>query len=552
MVRVHVEPAAGYDKFLSVRVAYDRVEETEMEFFVASWRPGRYVLQHFAAGVIDFQARSADGAPLKVRKASKDSWKIAAGARAVVVSYKFNASLLDAGSTYLGENFWILNPVNFVGFTRPGLEQRHELTVSGADPTWTIATSLERHASGVFVAENFDELADSPLIVSPHLQKRSFQTRGVNFNVHFCHPSRVDDEIWRYALENFRKIVEVQIQVFGECPVRNYDYLFCFVPLEIRHAVEHAKSALFVLPQNSIASESAAKSKLLPISAHETWHIWNVKSIRPKEMTPYDYTREPTTDLHWFTEGVTDYYTQYSLLKAGIISRESFVSYFENLFASLDNNPAARFLSPAQSSLDSWLTGSPYAHPAHRISFYSLGSRVGFLLDLHMRTLSAGKAGLDDLFRLLYRRYYKQSKGIDLKALADAFGELTGQSFDAFCDKFIYGAGPPDYDYVFGPSPMKISASYESTDFLTQIGVVKASSLGSGKYVVETTAPGSPAEKRGVGAGTALFQEDGVWKAQIGERTVELRFSPDELLKNVRYAFVYSPDNPLIEAWLGR
>ncbi len=551
MVKVNIERTAGYDKFLSVHVTYDNVPGGETEFFMASWRPGRYIFQNFAAGVIDFGAKDATGKVLKVRKATKDSWIIRSESSKVVVSYKFNASILDAGSSYLGQDLWVLNPINFVGFTRQSLNEKHELTISGLDQSWKYATALSRN-NNHFYAEDYHELADSPLIISPNLQKRSFQTRGVNFNVNIYINEKIDEDIWNYTLKELQKIIETQIDVFRDCPVKSYDYLYAFVPLEIRHAVEHAKSALFVLQKNSFASESAIRSKLLPVSAHETWHIWNVKAIRPKEMTPYDYTHEPPTDMHWFTEGVTDYYTQYTLLKAGLTTRENFMTYFENLFSSLDNNPASKYQSPAQNSIDSWLTGSSYAHPAYRISFYSLGSRVGFLLDLHIRTLTSGKAGLDDMFSMLYHNYYKKGKGIDMTSLAETFHELTRESFDEFSERYIYGVAPPDYDYVFERSAIKINVSYDTPDFPNQIGIIRTTSYTPGKYIVETTIPGSPAERHGVVAGTLITNEGGQWTAQIGERTLELRFSPDELLKNVRYKFEYSPENTVITSWLGK
>ena len=551
MVKVNIEPAAGYDKFLSVSVAYDNVSDGETEYFMAAWRPGRYIFQNFAAGVIDFNAKDANGNILKVRKATKDSWTIRTQSSKIIVNYKFNAGILDAGSSHLGRDLWVLNPINFVGFTRQSLTEKHEIIFSGLEKSWDFATSLARKGNA-FYAEDYHELADSPLLVSPILQKRSFQTRGVNFNVNIYHDEKISDELWKFTLKELQNIVEAQIDIFKECPVKNYDFLYAFVPMDIRHAVEHSKSALFVLQRGSVASESAIRSKVLPISAHETWHIWNVKTIRPKEMTPYDYTREPLTDMHWFTEGITDYYTQYSLLKAGLVSRENFISYFENLFSSLDNNPAARYQSPAQNSIDSWLTGSAYAHPALRISFYSMGSRVGFLLDLHIRTLTEGKAGLDDMFSLLYHNYYKKDKGIDMKALADTFRQLTNESFDEFSEKYVYGTAPLDYDHVFERSPIKLITTFEAPDFLGQIGVVRSSPYGTGKYIVESTAPGSPAESRGVVAGTLLANEGKQWTAQVGEQTIELQFSPDELLKNVRHQFHYSPENTVITSWLGK
>jgi predicted metalloprotease with PDZ domain len=551
MVKVRIEKAAGYDKYLSVNVTYENVNGGEMEYFMASWRPGRYIFQNFAAGVIAFVARDAAGNSLKVRKASKDSWKIRCQTSTLTLSYLFNAGVLDAGSTYLGEDLWVLNPINFVGFTQQSLNEKHEIVLQGVEPSWNYAVALPR-SGNAFIAQDFHELADSPFIVSPRLQKRHFQTRGVNFYVNIYHQDVVSDEIWNYLLGELPKIVTVQIDVFKECPVKSYDFLYCFVPMEIRHAVEHSKSAMFVLDRASIGSVSAVKSKLLPISAHETWHIWNVKTIRPKEMTPYDYTRAPATDMHWFSEGITDYYTQYTLLKAGLISREAFMTYFENLFASLDNNPASKYQSPAQNSMDSWLTGSAYAPTALRISFYPLGSRVGFLLDLHLRTLTSGKAGLNDFFYRLYHDYYKKGLGVDLGALAQTFAELTGKSFDDFAENFIYGVAPLRYEYVFEHSPIKLDVTHETPDFFNQIGVYKATSYSNGRYLVEATIPGSPAERRGIVAGTVIQYDAKSLKVEIGDRTIEPVFSPDELFKNVRYKFIYSPENTIIASWLGK
>ena len=403
------------------------------DFAIPAWRPGRYFLQDYAGAISHFEAMDAVGQALPWSKTDMHTWRVShERTHTVTIRYRYLANNQDAGSSYFAEDEIYLNPVNLFMYVPGNYTGDVELRIPDLPASWKAATSLKKKSDGVYSAADYHEFADSPTVFSPRMEQFSFDIDQTNFHVHFQGEYQGNKTTERRVIEALSKMCREQAAIFGGFPLEEYHFIYRLLPYRMRHAVEHSKSASFALPANISQTPEKTVSGILGISSHEFWHVWNVKRIRPAALWPYDYSQPQYSSLHWFTEGVTSYYTHLILLRAGLTTEENFLRQQSNTIESLENNYAATVVSPSASSYNSWLDNSPYAHPDHQISYYTLGHRVGLILDLTLRKQSQGKVSLDDVFAFLYRTYYQNGQGVPENGIQKAVETLTATSWQGF------------------------------------------------------------------------------------------------------------------------
>ena len=473
------------------------------EVALPAWRPGRYILQNYAAAVSHFAAYDQQGNPLPWRKVTKDTWQIQNPPTGPIrVQYHFYARQIDAGSSYLSEGLVYLNPINLLIYPVGRLEEPCELELVSLPSEWAVATALPRKGVRTFQARSYHHLVDCPILAAPRLLSRSASCEGVTLYVHFWGPVGAKD--LSGFLRDLCAIVQTQKRIWGgKLPLSEYHFLYLLVPFSMRHAVEHENSAMFVLPQEGAASEEALKS-FLGISAHEFFHVWNVKRLRPAALWPYRYDRETYTNLHWFTEGFTDYYTNLTLWRAGLISEEEYWSRLSAELTQIENSLAYRLFSPAELSIDSWHATSVYRPPHFQGSFYAAGKRVGFLLDMALRRETGGRVTLDSLLRYLWERYYERGQGMPEDAVEKAAIRLGGPYFREFFARYVWGREQPDYKALLEGLPLSVELRQEPLSGWGRIGIPKLRPQGEG-FRIEEILPGSLAERAGLEVGDLLL-----------------------------------------------
>ncbi|MDW8088726.1 MAG: PDZ domain-containing protein [Bacteroidia bacterium] len=482
-------------------------------FCLPAWRPGRYILQNYAGAVSHFAAYDEAGRPLPWRKTTKDTWEVQNPARGPIrVSYHFYARQLDAGSSYLAEGLVYFNPVNLFMYIPRRLEEPCELEIPSLPPDWAVATALPRCAPQTFCARSYHHLADSPFLAAPTLRTEKMACEGLTFYVHFY--GKVGAQNLSPFLQNICRIIQTQKRIWGgKLPVSEYHFIYLLVPFRLRHAVEHENCAMFVLPEEGAVSEEALRS-FLGISAHEFFHLWNVKRLRPAALWPYRYDREVYTSLHWFTEGVTDYYAGLTLLRAGLMEIEEYWRQLSADLSQVENAPVYQLFSPAELSLDSWLATSTYRPPHLQGSFYAAGKRVGFLLDMLLRRETKGKVTLDSLLRYLYAQYYERGKGMPEEAVARAAVRLGGSALAEFFQRFVWGRERPAYSELLAGLPLTVQERRQRLPSWGSIGITRTEPDAEGLKVVDVL-PGSLAESAGIEVGDLLLTIEGQPTTQI-------------------------------------
>ncbi|HNR85724.1 MAG TPA: hypothetical protein PKN38_03875, partial [Taishania sp.] len=317
-----------------------------------SWRPGRYELGNFAKNVKGFKVFNGNGKPVEFLKISKDAWQLTlAKGETIKIQYAYYAHLLNAGSTFFDATQLYVNPVNCCVY-QVGEEQAPCTAELAIPEHWQIAGSMQQEGRKLQAA-NFDELADSPFICSANLQHDTYEVGATTFHVWFNGITKPD---WERVLRDFKAFSAKQIEKFSEFPVDEYHFLIHILPTKAYHGVEHCKSTVICLGPSYDVFGSLYK-ELLGVSSHELYHTWNVKSIRPIEMFPYDFTKENYSRLGYLCEGVTTYMGDLFLLKSKVFSVEQYLVELAARFQIHFDNHGRFNYSVAASSYDTWLDG---------------------------------------------------------------------------------------------------------------------------------------------------------------------------------------------------
>ena len=418
-----------------------------LELQLPAWRPGRYELQNFGQKiqrvVID---DAATGQPLPSRKLTKDRWAVPdAAGRTVRVRYNFYAHQMDAGGSWLDETQLYLNPVQALMYAEGRQHEACELALALPEG-WQLACGLPQSSPNVLTAENFDQLADAPLIASPSLVHETYEAGGRPFHVWAQGAEAAIN--WPRLLKDFKNFSEEQLALFGELPVTEYHFLNQFLPYKHYHGVEHHNSTVITLgPAAQLMDEDLYK-ELLGVSCHELFHTWNVKAIRPAELQPYDYSRENYFRTCFVAEGITTYYGEYLLARSHVRTPEQYFAELNTVLRKHFDDAGGDHLSLADASMDLWLDGYKPGVPDRKVSVYHKGALASLILDLTLRQLSGHARSLDDVMRRLYEEFGKTGIGYTEADYIRLVNEVAGRNMQAYFDKFIYGlealAGPLD------------------------------------------------------------------------------------------------------------
>ncbi len=433
MIRYSLNSSNQTSQYIKITIEFEPTNEIE-KIQLPSWRPGRYELGNFAKNVKGFNVLDENGNFLQFKKITKDCWVVEVNtAKTVFVHYEYYASELNAGSTYLSEEQLYVNPVNCFAYV-VGREDE-EIEVKLEIPSdYVIASSLPIKGT-TLIAENFDELADSPFICSNTLQHNTYSVDDVIFHLWFQGEVKVD---WKRVLTDFESFTKKQIEKFGSFPVDEYHYLIHITPNRSYHGVEHFRSTVIQLgPSHSVFNEFY--SDLLGVCSHELYHTWNVKSIRPIEMYPYDFTKENYSNLGYLCEGVTTYMGDLFLLKSGVFSIDEYIRELTMQIQKHIDNDGRFNYSVAQSSFDTWLDGYVPGAPQRKVSIYTEGCLISFMLDVMIIVNSEGEHSLDNVMTELYTEYYLKGKGVSENDYKQTLEKYTQTSLDTFYQDYVNG-----------------------------------------------------------------------------------------------------------------
>jgi predicted metalloprotease with PDZ domain len=493
-----------HDHFIDIEFVAETEGAETLHIQLPSWRPGRYELGNFAKNVQKWAASDEKGHSLEFKKLKKDLWSVSCkGATEVHVKYNYYAAELNAGSTYLDREQLYMNPVNCCLYVEGRISTPCSLELRLPE-NFRVASSMKKKVgeSGVngqktdiLLAEDFHELADSPLIASATLQHNTFVLDGVEFNLWFQGECRPD---WSRIINDFFIFINEQLLMMKEFVHDEYHFLYQILPHKFYHGVEHLKSTVIALGPGYKLNEGDLYDDLLGVSSHELYHAWNIKSIRPVEMMPYDYTRENYSRLGFVCEGITTYYGDLFLFRSGVYSEFDYVKTVHERLQKHFDNPARFNLSVADSSFDTWLDGYVPGIPGRKTSIYDEGCLLSFMTDMIIRRNTSDAKSLDDVMRTLYFDFSKKGKGYSEQDYQLVVESLAGEKLDDFFRTYVYGA--TSYEKKFSELAAYIGMELRSTGskkyYEGHLGF-KAHHEGH-HFKVSAVYPLSPADKAGL------------------------------------------------------
>ena len=361
---------------------------------------------NFAKNISHAKAFNASNEKISAHKIAKDQWLIACEKQEqITFEYFYCAAELNAGSTYVNSQMLYVNPVNCIPFL-PGRKDE-KYTVEILDAYAHISCGLPHEGNKLF-AQNFDELADSPFVASRNIEVLSQEIKDVHFYANIFGITNLNFErFWN----DVRIYTQLQLNIFGEFPVSKYRYLLHFTPYFMHHGVEHTTSTVIVMGHGENFDREEKYNEMLAICSHELFHTWNVKTLRPVEMMPYDFTKENYTQLGYVDEGVTTYYGDLCLRRSGIWNNDLWKHSLEKWLNTHHRNYGRYSYSVADSSVDTWLDGYTPGVPWRKVSIYNEGALLSMILDIELIVATYGQKSMDDVMQQMYKKFAKKNIG---------------------------------------------------------------------------------------------------------------------------------------------
>lgn len=502
---------------MQVEITARNVSTPSIEFVLPRWAPGRYAIYDFAKNVQQFEARGPSNQPLRWNQPDDTSWDVdTQGAQGTVeVRYRVYGNDLTGSFSQFDTTHAAVNGASVFMYVAGHKPDPVTLTVN-APAGWKIVSGFSLSTSQqTFHARDYDVLADTPLEISPRLRMQAFQDRGKTFRV-AVHSFDPNDKNIQPLVDGVEKIVDTEMGMMPLPDFANYTFIFHFAPdIPMGDGMEHLNSTDIIIPGSL---SQGALGEALEIAAHEFFHLWNVKRLRPAGLGPFNYRGPVYTKSLWFVEGLTTYYSYLTLLRCGLWTRQRFLDQLGREIRRLRRDPGRRMMSVESSSFHAWFYDrAPQMQETNfansTISYYNKGAILGMLLDLEIRAHTGGKKTLLDVLRLMYRKYYESpptsyygpGRGYHEKDILAAVNQVVGSNFSDFFARYVAGTAALPYNAVLTHVGMALE---------TSVAPGTPPSLGASVEPVDTGVkivairPGGAADRAGLSRDDILIDVD--------------------------------------------
>ncbi|OJJ23896.1 hypothetical protein BKI52_05975 [marine bacterium AO1-C] len=457
--------------YFEVSIAVSEIDFPFIDFKMAAWTPGSYLLREYAQHVETYWAK-AGRKKAKVFKTAKNTWRVMNdGASKITFNYRVYAFDMTVRTNFLDSNHGYINPAALCMFVAGHQQSPATLTIQPYE-TWEKVTvplpPTKSKKAFTYQVPDFDTLVDSPIEIGNH-QVFSFEAANVPHHVAWYGLNKYDEEQLK---KDFTAIVDASTDIFQEHPCQEYltkDYTFIVHILDKKFGgLEHLNSTSLHFPRETFATKKGY-ARFLNLTAHEYFHLWNVKRIRPIELGPFDYEQENYTRSLWVAEGFTVYYENIILRKAGLIKDGKFRKGIAETITRVENSPGNEVQPVTDASWDAWIKAyRPNENsPNTTISYYSKGALIALMLDLYIIQETQAEKSLDDVMRQLYQVYYKEKqRGFSEEEIKQVIEEVAGKKMDGFFEKYIYGTQTLPYDQALAHVGVKLDSTTEDKAYL--------------------------------------------------------------------------------------
>jgi len=503
---------------MDVAIHASGLDGRSVDFAMPDWAPGSYYIENYWMYVQGFRAEGADGAALPWHKTDEQTWHIQLNrATSVKISYQIYGNTLANNKAQFNERHAFFGGPAVWMYMVNGKERPIELTIDVPNG-WKVATGMTRADETHYSALNYDWFADAPIEIS-NFKERDFEVGGTKY--HVIDHDVVGEADFAKFTGDVQKLVETLVPIMSsvagtpeqKAPFKEYWFLFHIWPgsgggLEHLNSTQINFRTDWDVTRPNERFENEYKSKLW-VTAHEFFHAWNVKRLRPKPLGPFDYSRQVHTPSLWISEGLTSYYGSIGMARSGLITPQEYLESISRLITNFEQDPGRTERSIEDTSWDTWFVRNKDldTNLANiNYSYYDGGQLVGQLLDLAIRNNTKNSKSLDDWMRLMYSRYALPKPGFEPEDAIKAISETAGMDLSDFFRRYISGKEPLPYDTYFAYAGIDVEKKIDSTTPWIGIASTKDD---DGRAKIVNVIPGSPAEAAGLSKNDVLLAIDG-------------------------------------------
>ena len=509
------QPQLFYEVFLpephthlyEIKFNIDNWQADTLNIQFPVWTPGSYLVREYARHIQKLTAYNADNQQsLSLQKESKNHWQIdTKNTENITISYKVYANELTVRTNHLDATHGYFNGAALF-FYIPGCEdQAITLTVTPPTPEWKITTPLQKveGKANTFFAPNFDALVDSPFEIGTH-QVYDFNVLGKPHQLAIWGKGNANPE---RIIEDIKKIVATEANIYKELPYDHYIFLLHQAASGFG-GLEHKNCCSLIYPRFGFRT-SEKYNRFMQLVAHEFFHLWNVKRIRPQALETFDYSQENYTTALWFAEGTTSYYDALIPLRAGIYKARTCLDNLGKDISRFLTTPGRKVQALAESSFDAWI--KLYRRDANsdnnQISYYLKGELVSLLLDLLIRSKHNNQRSMDDVMRSLWEEFGKPEIGYSEEQLKSVLETVAETDLTEFLNTYLHTTAElPLADYL-QPFGLQIKPTFDD-EAAPYLGLRVAQEDGVTK--IKFVDAESPAGIMGLDAGDELLAIDGI------------------------------------------
>ncbi|MDE5093193.1 MAG: M61 family metallopeptidase [Trichodesmium sp. St11_bin5] len=489
------------------------------------WTPGSYLIREYPKHLQNFCVYSENERPLPWQKLSKNHWQIETlGVSKVIVKYKIFANELTVRTNHLDSTHAYFNGAALFFYIPECEKNKIRLEVISPLPNWQITTSLPKtpNTENTFEAEDFDTLVDSPFEIGNH-QLYQFEVEVKKHQLAIWGKGNAEPE---KLIPDIQKIIAVEAEFFGGLPYE--EYLF------ILHSsskgfggLEHKFSCTLNYPRFGFRNKEK-RDRFMQLVAHEFFHLWNVKRIRPKALEEFDYDQENYTPSLWFSEGTTSYYDLLIPLRAGIYDVQTFLKELGKEITLLLTTIGRKVQPVSESSWDAWIKLYRRDNNSNncQISYYLKGAMISLLLDLLIREKYENQRSLDDVMYQMWEKFGKSEIGFTPEQLKAVIEEVAELDLGNFFKRYIDGLDELPFDEYFGHFGLQLKKEdNEWPDW--GMNVVSENN----KEIIKFVENNGPAQLAGINAGDQLLAINGfrVNADKLGYRLKD--YQPGDILE---------------------
>ncbi|HYG79909.1 MAG TPA: PDZ domain-containing protein [Pyrinomonadaceae bacterium] len=488
---------------------------THLDFQMPRWSPGRYAVFNFAKNVQEAQAASGACpraaqcklAPLRVTRLDDQTWRVPLqGSRAVTFKYKVFGDDLSGTFSQLDERHANLNGASVFMYVVGHKQDPLRLWID-PPPGWRAVNASSTSADQrEWRFANYDLLIDEPTEIAPDWTVDEFKADGKTYRV-VVHSYGDEGGKRPQLVRDIEKIVRAQVAMWGAPEFDSYTFLIHFAnDGRSVDGMEHLNSTNMIV--SGTLADKDSYDLAIELASHEFFHVWNVKRLRPVELGPWDFTRPVSTRGLWVAEGVTEYYGELMLRRAGLWTDAQLFERLGEVIQGVENSQGSRLMSAEDSSLLApFLDGDPEAQRTNlantSVSYYFKGEVLALALDLLIRKQTGGRASLDDVLRRLYEEFYVKSpnasyylrgRGFTNENFERVAAEVGGSGLKDFFTRYVRGVEVPPYDEAFGAVGLRLVREPSAKP---SVGI-SAGSDGGSAVKVKSVRNNSPAEDAGL------------------------------------------------------